>query len=138
MMKILMSLRAIGGVPSPASSGRAALQGRVPLQSFQSSRASARPHPWLRPVRGLKPQVFKKSTNAGLKARSPRGFLVSLIVGLMAVTTVSCSKGEKEAEPLVTVQVAVAERGKIEEVITADAILFPRTRPRSRPKSPRP
>ena len=54
-----------------------------------------------------------------------RACFMSLIAGLMAVVTVSCSKSEKEAEPVVTVQAAVAERGKIEQVITADAILFP-------------
>ncbi len=63
-----------------------------------------------------------------------RGMLISLIVGLMAMMTVSCSKGEKEAEPVVTVQTAVAERGKIEEVITADAILFPKDQAALTPK----
>ena len=63
-----------------------------------------------------------------------RGLLVSLIVGLMAVTTISCSKGEKEAEPIVTVQAAVAERGKIEQVIKADAILFPKDQAAITPK----
>src|SRR5271166_6143825 len=60
--------------------------------------------------------------------------LAFLIVGLVAVTTVSCSKGEKEAEPIVTVQTAVAERGKIEQVITADAILFPKDQAAITPK----
>ena len=63
-----------------------------------------------------------------------RALPVSLIVGLMAITTVSCSKGEKEAEPVVTVQTAVAERGKIEQVITADAILFPKDQAAITPK----
>jgi multidrug efflux pump subunit AcrA (membrane-fusion protein) len=52
--------------------------------------------------------------------------LVSLIVGLVAITTTSCSKAGKEEQPVVTVQTAVAERGKIEQVITTDAILFPK------------
>jgi len=64
----------------------------------------------------------------------PRGLLTSLIVGLMAITTVCCSKGEKEAEPVVTVQASVAERGKIEQVITADAILFPKDQAAITPK----
>ena len=63
-----------------------------------------------------------------------RGMLVSLIVGLMAMTTASCSKGEKQVEPIVTVQTAVSERGKIEEVITADAILFPKDQAAITPK----
>jgi len=63
-----------------------------------------------------------------------RGLLVSLIVGLMAIMTISCSKGEKEAEPVVTVQAAVAERGKIEQVIKADAILFPKDQAAITPK----
>jgi HlyD family secretion protein len=62
-----------------------------------------------------------------------RGLLASLIVGLMAVTT-SCSRGETEAEPVVTVQVAVAERGGIEQVITTDAILFPKDQAAITPK----
>jgi HlyD family secretion protein len=62
------------------------------------------------------------------------GCLVSLIAGLMAIVTISCSKGEKEAEPVVTVQAAVAERGKIEQVITADAILFPKDQAAITPK----
>ena len=62
------------------------------------------------------------------------GLLVSLIVGLMAATTISCSKSEKEAEPVVTVQTAVAARGKIEQIITADAILFPKDQAAITPK----
>ena len=63
-----------------------------------------------------------------------REALLSFIVGLMAITTISCSKGEKEAEPVVTVQAAVAERGNIEQVITADAILFPKDQAAITPK----
>ncbi len=63
-----------------------------------------------------------------------RGLLTSLILGLIAIVTISCSKGEKEAEPVVTVQVAVAERGTIEQVITADAILFPKDQAAITPK----
>lgn len=59
--------------------------------------------------------------------------LLSLIVGLTAAT-ISCSKNEKEAEPVVTVQTAVAERGKIAEIITADAILFPKDQAAITPK----
>jgi HlyD family secretion protein len=62
-----------------------------------------------------------------------RGLLLSLIVGLIAITTISCSNSEKEAEPVVTVQ-AVAERGTIEQVITADAVLFPKDQAAITPK----
>ena len=65
---------------------------------------------------------------------SLRGCLISLIAGLLAVTAISCSKGEKEAEPVVTVQAAVAERGTIEQVIIADAILFPKDQAAITPK----
>ena len=41
---------------------------------------------------------------------------------------------EKEAEPVVTVQAAAAERGKIEQVITAEAILFPKDQAAITPK----
>lgn len=60
--------------------------------------------------------------------------LVSLIVGLLGVTTLSCSKSEKEVEPVVTVQTAVAERGTIAQTITADAILFPKDQAAITPK----
>src|SRR5271157_5110937 len=63
-----------------------------------------------------------------------RYLLVSLIVGLLAITTASCSKSAKEEEPVVTVQTAVAERGQIEQVITADAILFPKDQAAITPK----
>ena len=63
-----------------------------------------------------------------------RGLLLSLIVGLIAITTISCSNSEKEAEPVVTVQTAVAERGTIEQVITADAVLFPKDQAAITPK----
>jgi RND family efflux transporter MFP subunit len=51
-----------------------------------------------------------------------------LLPGALALTTlclsVGCSK-EKEQEPEVTVQVALAEKGKIEQVISTEAILYP-------------
>jgi RND family efflux transporter MFP subunit len=50
------------------------------------------------------------------------------------VAGTSCSKSEKEAEPVVAVQIAVAERGKIEEIVTADAILFPKDQAAITPK----
>ncbi|HEX8811885.1 MAG TPA: efflux RND transporter periplasmic adaptor subunit, partial [Terracidiphilus sp.] len=63
-----------------------------------------------------------------------RGSLVSLLVGLVAITTISCSKSEREQQPVVTVQTAVAERAKIEQVITADAVLFPKNQAAITPK----
>lgn len=63
-----------------------------------------------------------------------RRLSVSLIVGLLAMTATSCSKGAKEEEPVVTVQTVVADRGKIEQVITADAILFPKDQAAITPK----
>jgi len=60
--------------------------------------------------------------------------LLSFITGLVAITTLSCSKGEKETEPIVTVQTATAEHGTIQEVIASDAILYPRDQAAITPK----
>jgi len=62
--------------------------------------------------------------------RLPTAFFVALT----SVMAVSCSKVEKEAEPVVRVQTAVAERGKIVQVITADALLFPKDQAAITPK----
>jgi RND family efflux transporter MFP subunit len=61
-------------------------------------------------------------------------WLTCLIAVLLAITALSCSKGAKEEEPVVTVQTVVAERGPIEQVITADAILFPKDQAAVTPK----
>ena len=58
----------------------------------------------------------------------------SLIVGLSALTTISCSKGEKEAEPVVAVQTATAERGSIDQIVIADTVLFPKDQAAITPK----
>jgi HlyD family secretion protein len=63
-----------------------------------------------------------------------RSLLMSLIVGLLALTTTSCSKNEKEAEPVVAVQTAVAERGTIAQSVIADAVLFPKDQAAITPK----
>jgi HlyD family secretion protein len=69
-----------------------------------------------------------------MKERIPlRTILLSLIVGLAAAVTVSCAKKETP-EPLVTVQAAVAARGKIQEVITTEAVLFPKDQAALTPK----
>jgi len=53
----------------------------------------------------------------------------SMVSGTLAMITVclsvACSNKEKEEQPEVTVQVALAEKGRVEEVITAEAILYP-------------
>ena len=59
---------------------------------------------------------------------------MTAIVMLISTVAISCSKGEKETEPVVTVQTATAERGKIEQVITSDAILFPKDQAAITPK----
>ena len=59
---------------------------------------------------------------------------LSLIVGLLATWMTACSGKEKEVQPEVTVQVAPAERGKIEQVIRAEAILFPKDQAALTPK----
>ena len=64
----------------------------------------------------------------------PKCSLVSLVLGFIAVTNISCSRSTKEAEPVVTVQTAVAERGTIEQIITAEAILFPKDQAAITPK----
>lgn len=47
-----------------------------------------------------------------------------LAAGLLAVSLAGCSRGKKQ-EPVVTVQVAAAQRTTIRRVVTAEAILFP-------------
>ena len=59
---------------------------------------------------------------------------MSFIVGLASMTLLSCSKKEKEEEPVVTVQTAVAERGQIQQVITTEAVLFPKDQAAITPK----
>ncbi len=54
-------------------------------------------------------------------------------MGLAAALTVSCSKKEPP-EPVVTVQTAVATRGKIQQTITTEAILFPKDQAAITPK----
>ena len=48
-----------------------------------------------------------------------------------------CSKKEKEAEPVVTVQTATVEQHSIQQVIRAMPFCFPRIRQPSRPRSSR-
>jgi multidrug efflux pump subunit AcrA (membrane-fusion protein) len=65
---------------------------------------------------GVKPPHSK-----ALRASFAGGLLLA-----MSLSSLSCSsKGEADAGPVVTVQVASAERRKVERKITAQAVLFP-------------
>ena len=58
----------------------------------------------------------------------------ALIAGVLATGITACSSKDKEEQPEVTVQVAQAERGKIEQVIRTEAILFPKDQAALTPK----
>lgn len=58
----------------------------------------------------------------------------ALLATTAALLFTGCSGKEQEAQPVVTVQTAPAERGTIQQVITADAILFPRDQAAITPK----
>lgn len=51
--------------------------------------------------------------------------LLTLVLALSLLLTAACSKAEKEAEPVVSVQVAQVKQGEIEKVIASEAVLFP-------------
>jgi HlyD family secretion protein len=59
---------------------------------------------------------------------------LSLIVGVGLLTANSCSKNEKEPEPVVTVQAAKAEKQSIRQVISSEAVLFPKNQAAITPK----
>ena len=63
-----------------------------------------------------------------------RAALFALTVVFVAFLFSSCSKQESESQPLVTVQTAPAEQGTIQQVISAEAILFPRDQAAITPK----
>jgi HlyD family secretion protein len=52
-----------------------------------------------------------------------RAFVVLFLPTLFCA--VACSKGEKEKEPVVSVQAASVRQGEIQHVISADAVLYP-------------
>jgi HlyD family secretion protein len=56
-----------------------------------------------------------------------------LIVGLVAAVTLCCSKKENP-ESIVTVQTAIVEPGRIQQVITTEAVLFPKDQAALTPK----
>lgn len=58
--------------------------------------------------------------------------LMMLVVSTLTLT--SCSKHENETQPVVTVQVAKADRAQIQRIISAEAILFPRNQAAITPK----
>src|SRR5579863_3253422 len=59
-------------------------------------------------------------------------FALSLV--LVVLFLAACSKKEAEPQPMVTVQTAPAERGSIQQIVTAEAILFPRDQAAITPK----
>lgn len=56
------------------------------------------------------------------------------IWALVALAASACGKKEKEAEPVVPVQVAPAIKGTIRQIVKADAILYPRDQANIMPK----
>jgi RND family efflux transporter MFP subunit len=58
----------------------------------------------------------------------------ALAVGLAATMMLGCSKKEAEQEPVVTVQVAKAERGEIKQIIRNQGVLFARNQAAITPK----
>ncbi len=70
-----------------------------------------------------------------MKPRTLSGRIwLGLIASALATGLSACSSQEKEAQPEVTVQVAQAERGKIERVIRVETILFPKDQAALTPK----
>src|SRR5439155_8362497 len=55
-------------------------------------------------------------------------------VGAALVGLVACGRKEKEAAPVVPVEVAPAIRGSIRQIVTADAVLYPRDQANIMPK----
>src|SRR4051795_5034250 len=67
-----------------------------------------------------------------MRIRTQCGILVLCL--LMAATLVGCSKKESEPSPVVTVQMAVAQNRSLDQVITAEAVLFPKNQAAITPK----
>jgi multidrug efflux pump subunit AcrA (membrane-fusion protein) len=64
----------------------------------------------------------------------PKTLMSLLLLALVSAMLVSCAKKPEETEPVVTVQTAVAQRGAIQQIITAEAVLFPRDQAAITPK----
>ncbi len=60
--------------------------------------------------------------------------LIATLALAMSLLTVACSKGEKEQEPVVAVQITPVERGEIQQVLNVEAILFPKDQAALTPK----
>ncbi len=70
-----------------------------------------------------------------MKAQRILNGLASLLpLALVSAMLVSCSKKPEKTEPVVTVQTAVAQRGTIQQIISAEAVLFPRDQAAITPK----
>src|SRR5271157_1280414 len=65
---------------------------------------------------------------------SSKAHVSAATLGLVALFLVSCSKKEEEPQPVVTVQTAAAQRGQIQQIISAEAILFPHDQAAITPK----
>src|SRR5580704_6546487 len=70
-------------------------------------------------------QTLSAPRERGNSPFTTRVLLFSLLISVSAML-VSCSKKPEEAEPVVTVQTAVAKRGAIQQIVSAEAVLFPR------------
>jgi HlyD family secretion protein len=66
--------------------------------------------------------------------RMTKALLSLLPLVLVSAMLVSCSKKPEEPEPIVTVQTAVAQRGTIQQLVSAEAVLFPRDQAAITPK----
>jgi len=82
------------------------------------------------PLQGIAP---KNTAHLGYLHFTTRALMTSLLIAFTAML-VSCSKKPAVTEPVVTVQTAVAQRGAIQQIITAEAVLFPRDQAAITPK----
>lgn len=64
----------------------------------------------------------------------PRQRGMSLIVVLVLLALAACSKKDENAAPVVTVQVGQAQKGEIQQIVSAEAILFPKAQAAITPK----
>ncbi len=82
------------------------------------------------PLPGIAQMSTPRRNNALSIARASMSCVLIAVIGLL----VSCSKKEEQAEPVVSVQVAVAQRSAIQQIISAEAVLFPRDQAAITPK----